>query len=89
MDMLIELVVVIVVVLICVAVLFALFKFLLEKTAAALILNAIGGIVILLIANYFFKMLIPYDVLTLLVCIAGGVPGAACVIILDLVGVIL
>ena len=88
MDLLIELVVVIVAVLICVAILFALFKFLL-KTAAALILNAIGGIVILLIANYFFKMLIPYDVLTLLVCIAGGVPGAACVIILDLVGVIL
>ena len=88
MDVLIELAVVIVVVLICLAILFALFKFLL-KTAAALILNAIGGLVILLIATYYFKMLIPYDALTLLVCIAGGVPGAACVIILDLIGVIL
>ena len=54
LDLLIELAVGIVVVLICVAVIFALFKFLL-KTAAALILNAIGGIVILLIANYVFK----------------------------------
>ncbi len=84
--MIIEIAVVIVVLLIGLAVLFALFKFML-KTAAALILNAIGGIVILLIANYFFKMLIPYDPLTLLVCIAGGVPGAACVIILNLIGV--
>lgn len=86
MDMLIELAVVIVVVLICLAVLYALFKFLL-KTAAVIILNAIGGLVILLIANYFFKMLIPYDALTLLVCVAGGVPGAACVIILNLIGI--
>lgn len=86
MDLIIELAIVIVVLLIGLAALFALFKFLL-KTAAALILNAIGGIVILLIANYFFLMLIPYDALTLLVCIAGGVPGAACVIILDLIGI--
>jgi hypothetical protein len=86
LDLLIELAVAIVVVLICVAVAYALFKFLL-KTAAVLFLNAIGGLVILLIANYFFKMLIPYDALTLLVCIAGGVPGAACVIILNLIGI--
>ncbi len=86
MDIVIEIAVAIVVLLIGLAILFALFKFML-KTAAALILNAIGGLVILLIANYFFKMLIPYDPLTLLVCIAGGVPGAACVIILNLIGI--
>ena len=59
MDLLIELAVGIVVVLDMCSCVLALFKFLL-KTAAALILNAIGGVVILLIANYFFNMLIPY-----------------------------
>ena len=52
MDLIIELAVVIVVLLIGLAALFALFKFLL-KTAGALILNAIGGIVILLSGELF------------------------------------
>lgn len=84
--MLIEIGIVVIVLLICAVVLYALIKFLL-KTTAAIILNAIGGIVILLVANFGFNMLIPYDPLTLLVCIAGGVPGAVCVIILKLIGI--
>lgn len=88
MEVLLEIAIVIVVLLVCLAALFALFKFLL-KTAAALILNAIGGIVILLLANFVFHMLIPYDALTVIVCIVGGVPGAACIIILKLIGIVL
>ena len=76
----------IVVIIVCLVALYALVKFMI-KTAAALFLHALGGLVVFVAVNYYFKLLIPYDALTLLVCIAGGVPGAVCIIILDLIGV--
>lgn len=59
------------------------------KYAVALLLNALGGIFIVLLANYVFKMGIPYDIPTLLISAICGVPGAICIIILKLIGITL
>jgi hypothetical protein len=59
------------------------------KFAVALILNALGGLFILLLANFVLNMGIPYDIPTLLVCIICGVPGAICVGILAIIGIYL
>lgn len=56
------------------------------KLAVWLIVNALGGLFILLVSNLVFSMGIPYDLPTLLICVAGGVPGAICVDILALTG---
>lgn len=59
------------------------------KLAVWLILNALGGLFILLLANFVFNMGIPYDLPTLLISAICGVPGAACIIILKLMGIVL
>ncbi len=59
------------------------------KLAVWLILNALGGLFILLLANFVLNMGIPYDIPTLAVCALAGVPGAVCVIILALLGIFL
>ena len=59
------------------------------KIAVTLILNAIGGLLILLISNYILVMGIPYDLPTILVCALGGVPGAVVVDILKYTGTII
>jgi hypothetical protein len=59
------------------------------KIAVWLILNALGGMVILLVSNFVLNMGIPYDVPTLLVCAFGGVPGAICIDILAFMGTFL
>jgi inhibitor of the pro-sigma K processing machinery len=59
------------------------------KFAVTLILNAIGGILILLVSNYVLTMGIPYNLPTILVCALGGVPGAIVVDILMLTGTVL
>lgn len=59
------------------------------KYAVALILNALGGLFILLLANYVFNMGIPYDFPTLLISAVCGVPGAICVIVLALFGILI
>ena len=59
------------------------------KLAVWLILNALGGLFIFLILNLVLNMGIPYDLPTLLVCAICGVPGAICVGILALMGIIL
>jgi hypothetical protein len=56
------------------------------KIAVWLILNALGGLFILLLCTLVLNMGIPYDLPTLLICIIGGVPGAICVLILALTG---
>ncbi|MGA9140930.1 MAG: pro-sigmaK processing inhibitor BofA family protein [Methanocella sp.] len=70
---------------ICIIVAYKLLKFTV-KIAVWLILNALGGLLILLVSNFVFSMGIPYDVPTLLVCAFGGVPGAICIVILALLG---
>lgn len=59
------------------------------KIAVTLILNAIGGLLILLISNYVLTMGIPYNLPTILVCALGGVPGAIVVDILMMTGTVL
>ncbi len=59
------------------------------KLAAWLILNALGGLFIFLTLNLVLNMGIPYDLPTLLVCAVCGVPGAICIGILALMGIML
>ncbi len=56
------------------------------KLAVWLILNALGGLFILLVSNLVFNLGIPYDTPTLVICAVGGVPGAVGVDILALMG---
>jgi hypothetical protein len=56
------------------------------KLAVWFIVNALGGLFILLLSNFIFNMNIPYDLPIMLICIIGGVPGAICVDILALIG---
>ncbi|HTY91781.1 MAG TPA: pro-sigmaK processing inhibitor BofA family protein [Methanocella sp.] len=59
------------------------------KYLVTLILNTIGGLLLILVANVLFSMGIPYDIPTLLISAICGVPGAACIIILKLMGLVL
>jgi hypothetical protein len=70
---------------IIVVVLYKLLK-LTVKLAVWFIMNALGGLFILVLSNFVFNMGIPYNLSTLLICILGGVPGAICVDILALLG---
>jgi hypothetical protein len=56
------------------------------KLAVWFIVNALGGLFILLLSNFVFNMGIPYDLPTMLICVAGGVPGAVCIVVLALIG---
>ncbi|HUL61919.1 MAG TPA: pro-sigmaK processing inhibitor BofA family protein [Methanocella sp.] len=56
------------------------------KIAVWLIVNAIGGLLILLMVNIVFSMGIPFDLPTVLLCAIGGIPGAICVVVLALLG---
>lgn len=71
---------------ILVVVMIGLFKYLLN-TAKALLLNAIGGILILLIANFALNLNVPYSLFSMLLCIFGGVPGAIVLIGLHTIGI--
>jgi hypothetical protein len=59
------------------------------KLAVWLIVNALGGLFILLLSNLVVNLGIPYDLPTVLICVIGGVPGAICVVILALTGTFL
>jgi inhibitor of the pro-sigma K processing machinery len=67
-------------------VLYGMFKFII-KTARDLIINAVGGLLIFLAANFIFNMGMQYNLINLLICIAGGIPGAIILIILHLLGI--
>jgi hypothetical protein len=56
------------------------------KLAVWFIVNALGGLFILLLSNFVFNMGIPYDLPTMLICVVGGVPGAVCIVVLALIG---
>ena len=63
------------------------------KNVVHLIINAIIGLVTLFIVNFFHLMQyagkpdIGYDILTILICAIGGLPGAIIVIVLALFGI--
>jgi hypothetical protein len=56
------------------------------RLAVWFIVNALGGLFILLLSNFVFNMNIPYDLPTMLICVIGGVPGAICIDVLALIG---
>ena len=63
------------------------------KNVVHLIINAIIGLITLFIVNFFHLMQyagkpdIGYDLITILICALGGLPGAILVIILALLGI--
>jgi len=60
---------------------------------AILLLNAVCGLALLFIVNYFDLMAslggseIPINTASILICLFGGIPGALVLIILSLLGV--
>ncbi|HVN66698.1 MAG TPA: pro-sigmaK processing inhibitor BofA family protein [Methanomicrobiales archaeon] len=63
------------------------------KRFSVLVLNAVTGLAILFIVNYFKLTVmlggseIPINVASLLICAFGGIPGAIILIILALLGI--
>lgn len=63
------------------------------KKFSALVVNAVTGLAVLFIVNYFgvTQMLggsaIPVNAASLLICAFGGIPGAVILIILALLGI--
>jgi inhibitor of the pro-sigma K processing machinery len=74
--------------------LIAVVLYLLLKNVVKLVINSILGLLILFLINYFHLMSylgqpdIPYNWITILFCILGGIPGALLVVILHLLGLI-
>lgn len=66
-------------------VLFIIFK--LGNLILGLILNSILGLVAIYIVNYLFNMAIAYNFLTIIVVAITGLPGAAVIILLKLIGI--
>ena len=49
-------------------------------------MNAILGIGLLLVANLINLTQIPVDIITILVCALGGIPGSLILIVLNILG---
>ena len=56
------------------------------KSLGGLIMNAILGIGLLLVANLINLTQIPVDIITILVCALGGIPGSLILIVLNILG---
>jgi inhibitor of the pro-sigma K processing machinery len=75
------------------AVVFAVAVVFLFKRFSVLVLNAVTGLAVLFIVNYFqlTEMLggseIPINAASLLICAFGGIPGAVILIIFALLGI--
>lgn len=67
----------------------------LVKEFSVLIENAVAGLIILVVMNYFHVMEwmgrsdLGYDLATVLICAVGGVPGVCILILLDILGITL
>jgi hypothetical protein len=53
------------------------------KSIGHLIVNTVLGLVLLVVANFIFKLGIAYTIPAVLVCAFGGIPGAILVILLN------
>ena len=79
-------------VLIVILVVAILVGFFIVKNLVKLVINAILGLMLLFFINYFHvpglagKPDIPISLLTVLVCVFGGVPGALLLLLLQLLG---
>ncbi len=65
----------------------------LVKELSVVIENAVVGLILLIILNYFHVMEwmgkpdLGYDLATVLICAIGGVPGVCILVLLDILGV--
>jgi hypothetical protein len=65
----------------------------LVKELSVVIENAVVGLILLIILNYFHVMEwmgkpdLGYDLATVLICAIGGVPGVCILILLDILGI--
>jgi hypothetical protein len=79
--------------LIIVIIIFVAVAMFLVRNVVHLIINAIIGLVVLFLVNFFHLMQyagkpdIGYDLITILICALGGVFGAVLVIVLALIGI--
>jgi hypothetical protein len=79
--------------LIIVIIIFVAVAMFLVRNVVHLIINAIIGLVVLFLVNFFHLMQyagkpdIGYDLITILICAIGGVFGAVLVIVLALIGI--
>jgi hypothetical protein len=82
-------------ILILVVIIFLAIAFYVVKNVAHLVINAIIGLITLLIVNFFHFMQfagkpdIGFDWITILICALAGLPGAILLIILGLLGITL
>jgi hypothetical protein len=65
----------------------------LAKQFSILIANAVAGLILLVLLNYFHVMELlgkpdlGYDLATILICAIGGVPGVCILVLLDILGI--
>lgn len=65
----------------------------LVKEISAVIENAVFGLILLIVINYFHIMQwmgrpdLGYDLATVLICVIGGIPGVCVVVLLNILGV--
>ncbi|WP_406655866.1 pro-sigmaK processing inhibitor BofA family protein [Methanolobus sp. ZRKC2] len=75
----------IVILIVAIIVAYVLFKIL--KTATKMVINAILGLVVLIVANAVLGLNIAYDWLVFLICAIAGVFGALLIIVLNYTGI--
>jgi hypothetical protein len=67
----------------------------LVKKFSVVIENAVVGLILLVVMNYFHIMQwmgkpdLGYDLATVLICAIGGVPGVCILVLLDILGVVI
>jgi inhibitor of the pro-sigma K processing machinery len=67
----------------------------LVKNLSAILVNAVIGLILLVVLNFFHVMQwmgkpdLGYDLVTVLICAIGGVPGVCILVLLDILGITL
>jgi len=65
----------------------------LVKHLSAILVNAVVGLILLVVLNFLHVMQwmgkpdLGYDLVTILICAIGGVPGVCILVLLDILGV--
>ena len=57
------------------------------KSIWGLVVNAVAGILLFLVTNLFGLTTVPMNIVTVLVCAIGGVPGSLILIVLNILGI--
>lgn len=65
----------------------------LVKEMSVLIENAVAGLILLVVLNFFHVMEwmgkpdLGYDLVTVLICVVGGIPGVCILVLIDILGI--